>query len=426
MSLIDIYNRLKSKMITKIEVNGFKSLKDFELTLNNGLNILVGPNGSGKTNIVLFFEFLSKIVTMPVSEAITEMGGFGFVFQKTEKGFVDSIKVKIEGEAFDYSQTNKFTYTYLFRLKVSNDSENVVYENQDLIIISGTNKSTVFNFNPDTGSNDIEGKLINRTANENAIFKKAIEDMLGNNQLNFFQESILGSKYFSIFFLNILYDLKGGEIFNIIPKRIREQENAVSSKGIQSDGYGLSKTLYEMQRGNGSSSNYNESNFKKAIAYLKIANTSVSDLTIEKDDFNSKLVPKVYVKSGENTSILPLAFLSDGTLKWLTLVTAILTSDNIFCIEEPENYLHPWMQAEMCTLMREHLDAKKEAAFILMTTHSETLLNAARPEEVIVVDMKHGATRAQRVENPDLLREIISDSGFGLGHLYLTNSLSEL
>ena len=80
----------------------------------------------------------------------------------------------------------------------------------------------------------------------------------------------------------------------------------------------------------------------------------------------------------------------------------------------------------MCTLMREHLEAKKEASFILMTTHSETLLNAARPEEVIVVDMKHGATRALRVENPDLLREIISDSGFGLGHLYLTNSLSEL
>jgi hypothetical protein len=53
-------------------------------------------------------------------------------------------------------------------------------------------------------------------------------------------------------------------------------------------------------------------------------------------------------------------------------------------------------------------------------------LNAARPEEVIVVEMKNGGTHAQRVENPDLLREIISDSGFGLGHFYLTNSLSDL
>jgi recombinational DNA repair ATPase RecF len=47
-------------MITKIQVNGFKSLSGFELKLKPGLNILVGPNGSGKTNIILFFEFLSQ------------------------------------------------------------------------------------------------------------------------------------------------------------------------------------------------------------------------------------------------------------------------------------------------------------------------------------------------------------------------------
>lgn len=414
-------------MITKIEVNGFKSLKDFELTLNNGLNILVGPNGSGKTNIVLFFEFLSKIVTMPINKAITEMGGFGFIFQKTEKGFVDNIKVKIEGKGDAYRNSSKknYTFTYSFELNLSNDLENIVYANQDLLIFSDSQNLT-FNLIPETGSIHVEGIQLNYTANVNANLTQQLKHLIDQSQLNLFQESLIGAKYFSDYFPNILKDLKGGEIFNIVPNRIREQENAVSSKGIQSDGYGLSKTLYEMKRGNGNSSNYNESNFKKAIAYLKIANTSISDLTIEKDNFNSKLVPKVYIKSGDNTSILPLAFLSDGTLKWLTLVTAVLTSDNIFCIEEPENYLHPWMQAEMCTLMREHLEAKKEAAFILMTTHSETLLNAARPEEVIVVDMKHGATRAQRVENPDLLREIISDSGFGLGHLYLTNSLSEL
>jgi AAA15 family ATPase/GTPase len=86
-------------MITKIEVDGFKSLKNFELELHEGLNILVGPNGSGKTNIVLFFEFLSKLVTMPVGDALTKMGGFGFIFQKKENGYVDSIKVKITGEA---------------------------------------------------------------------------------------------------------------------------------------------------------------------------------------------------------------------------------------------------------------------------------------------------------------------------------------
>ncbi len=52
-------------MITKIYVDGFRSLSTFSMVLQPGLNMLVGPNGSGKTNIILFFEFLSHISSEP-------------------------------------------------------------------------------------------------------------------------------------------------------------------------------------------------------------------------------------------------------------------------------------------------------------------------------------------------------------------------
>lgn len=418
-------------MITKIEVDGFKSLKNFELELHEGLNILVGPNGSGKTNVVLFFEFLAKLVTMPVGDALTKMGGFGFIFQKTESGYVDSIKVKIEGKFRNENVEGNYTYSYLFELKTSNESENVTYVHQELTVNDGiltlifSNPEgqlfTNISVNSDYNLSDLEKE------EKSELWHKRINKHFIKLQTDFSQDTLIQiyNSFLSNHFLTILTDLKGGEIFSIVPNRIREQESAISSKGIQSDGYGLAKTLFEMKRGNGNNSNYNVRNFEKAIAYLKLANAAVHDLVIEKDDFDNKLVPKVHIKTDEKASILPMSFLSDGTLKWLTLVTAVLTSDHLFCIEEPENYLHPWMQAEMCTLMREHLKMKTEPSFILMTTHSETLLNAAKPEEIIVVAMKNGETRAQRVENPDLLREIISDSGFGLGHLYLTNSLSD-
>jgi predicted ATPase len=417
-------------MITKIEVDGFKSLKNFELELHEGLNILVGPNGSGKTNIVLFFEFLAKLVTMPVGDAITEMGGFGFIFQKLEQGYIDVIKVKVEGEKNDKNIETSYKYNYSFELKISEDSERVMFINQKMTLIPIT-QSIMFSTDPKIGTILVQQRKPDGTGEIDMKTQKKWRQRFLKNVVekgtNLFQNSLIriyGSFLFD-YFPTMLTDLKGGETFNIVPNRIRQQESAISTKGIQSDGYGLAKTLFEMQRGNGNNSNYNVRNFQKAIAYLKLANTAIHDLVIEKDDFDNKLVPKVYIKSDGKASILPMAFLSDGTLKWLTLVTAVLTSDHLFCIEEPENYLHPWMQAEMCTLMREHLEMKTEPSFILMTTHSETLLNAAKPEEVIVVAMKNGETRAQRVENPELLREIISDSGFGLGHLYLTNSLSD-
>ena len=41
----------------------FCSLYRFKMDISRGLNILVGPNGSGKTNIIMFFEFLSHLCT---------------------------------------------------------------------------------------------------------------------------------------------------------------------------------------------------------------------------------------------------------------------------------------------------------------------------------------------------------------------------
>ena len=69
-------------MIDYIQVTGFKSLNSFELHLHPGLNILVGPNGSGKTNIITFFQFLDRLLNENVSDAISNSGGAGTIFHK--------------------------------------------------------------------------------------------------------------------------------------------------------------------------------------------------------------------------------------------------------------------------------------------------------------------------------------------------------
>ena len=122
---------------------------------------------------------------------------------------------------------------------------------------------------------------------------------------------------------------------------------------------------------------------------------------------------------------MPLSAMSDGTIKWLSLVTAILTSPTIFSIEEPENFLHPWMQAEITRIMRDHITEKRVKSFVLMTTHSESLINAANPEEIIIVDLIEGKTIARRIKSLKLIKDEISKSGFGLGHFYFTNSIQD-
>jgi len=43
--------------ISRIKLSGFKSIKSAELEFDN-LNVLIGANGSGKSNFISFFQML--------------------------------------------------------------------------------------------------------------------------------------------------------------------------------------------------------------------------------------------------------------------------------------------------------------------------------------------------------------------------------
>lgn len=45
--------------LTDVHLKGYKSIKDTQATFNEGINIIIGPNGSGKTN---FLEYLEKVL----------------------------------------------------------------------------------------------------------------------------------------------------------------------------------------------------------------------------------------------------------------------------------------------------------------------------------------------------------------------------
>ena len=57
----------------KIEIKGYKSIRNMELALLP-INILIGANGSGKTNFLSFFEFLRNIYTQNLRGYVAERG----------------------------------------------------------------------------------------------------------------------------------------------------------------------------------------------------------------------------------------------------------------------------------------------------------------------------------------------------------------
>jgi len=110
------------------------------------------------------------------------------------------------------------------------------------------------------------------------------------------------------------------------------------------------------------------------------------------------------------------ALISDGTYNILALLTAVFQSDGpqFLCIEEPENGLNPYVVKELVNLFRNACEEKGH--YIWLNTHSQTLVSALRPEELILVDKVGGATQIKQVK----------DKSFGsltMDKAWLTNTL---
>lgn len=459
-------------MITEIEVDGFRSLSNFRMEIKPGLNILVGPNGAGKTNIVTFFEFLSEIFSEGLNAAVDNSGGTASVFQKLDTGNIaKDMKIKISGEKISKKsspinvltgkssdETSYIKYEYTSTISFSNKLD-IVYFHDEGVKVSISKEQIKSDQKWDfmiTSHQDAENDSRNSVSFEKINFSKAsdlfksISPKNGNtkseklNVLKGFIESyFLGIDMPLMLYIDHLFlreedipsDLRGGQSLNISPTVTKTPEDSATPPRIRENGRGVASTLYALQKKKKTTpsaplfqeylDNSDEKTLSRIVDYINLVNPEITGLEVEKDHQDNRLKIHVTMKGyGDNVKI-PFSFMSDGTVKWIALVTAIFTNRNMFAIEEPENFIHPMMQKEILNLMRDVREPSNRGRFILMTTHSESLLNAASPDEIVVVSMNDGITKARRLENKEDIQREINESGFGLGEMYLSGILND-
>ena len=65
---------MNARQITKIEIEGFKSIEKCSLDLSM-INILIGSNGSGKTNFISLFKMLQSMIDEELQSYVSKHGG---------------------------------------------------------------------------------------------------------------------------------------------------------------------------------------------------------------------------------------------------------------------------------------------------------------------------------------------------------------
>jgi predicted ATPase len=109
--------------------------------------------------------------------------------------------------------------------------------------------------------------------------------------------------------------------------------------------------------------------------------------------------------------------LSDGTLRFIALATALLQPKPpaTVLIDEPELGLHPQALEVLANLI---LQAQSRTQLIV-STQSAPLLNAFEPEQIVVIDREEGASRFRRLKADDLAAWLAED--YTLGDLWQKN-----
>jgi predicted ATPase len=127
---------------------------------------------------------------------------------------------------------------------------------------------------------------------------------------------------------------------------------------------------------------------------------------------------KVRLRWRQKGSDYPLKpqHLSDGTLRFICLTTALLQPDppSTIIIDEPELGLHPYA----IEILAELIKSASQRTQLIISTQSPSLVDYFEPEDIIVVNRKNGASVFNRLNN-DELSSWLDD--YSLGDLWRKN-----
>jgi predicted ATPase len=379
----------ETRFIQKLRVENFLSFgpASTEVELNS-LNVLIGPNGVGKSNFIAAVDFLSASAT-DLPQLMRAGGG---VQEWLWKGATDTPIAEVEATLSNFQNP-------ALRHKLSFTAVNARFEVVDEAIenaySSPSSADVPFYYRYQKGhpvlnirSPEVNGITSNQPRSERALRR---EDLT-------LDQSVLSQRrdpdlYPEITYLRNNYPLikfyRDWNLGHHAPVR-KPQSVDAPNDFLMEDASNLGLVLNRFERNRAVYKQINE-RLSDFYAAFDAISTLVEGGTIQ-----------VFLHESGFHQPIPATRLSDGTLRYLCLLTMLChpTPPPLLCIEEPELGLHPDIIPTLADLL---VDASHRTQ-LLVTTHSDILIDAlsATPEAVIVCEKENNATTMRRLDRASL------------------------
>ena len=406
-------------MIKNIEIENFKSIIQDKIPLSQ-FTVIIGANGSGKSNLVKSIDFISNICKYGLVSAIKSFGSYdGIIPKKIAKRKTKGTHVKIgysvELPPVDDSEINpnypvrhELEFGYSHKQIVRVISEKLTFSNlftltenlyeglpkldnlrSSFELFKGAGERIGYRVEPSFNSENLSHykDWLGSPLSESQInHPNGLRKVLNAIEKNFRKDnkqsqSLIEPNVKTILDFSTEFDALRRVIryirrYDLLLSELRCEQSTGDPFMLSSNGDNMPVVLRNMK----SDSEYQES-LDRIMRSIEEICPHINDVESKSLASGKDFVQFIETKVGRAVESWES---SDGTLRVLAMLLALELQPeySTLLMEEPESNLHPWAIKPLIEHVRQVI--KDRNIQVIMTTHSQQVLEMAYPEEVLV------------------------------------------
>jgi len=341
-----------TQRLNSIAVRGYRSIEDVQLELRP-LNVLIGANGAGKSNLISFFKMMNVMMAGRLQRYVASTG-----HATSNLYFGPKITSQIEAE-LEFQTATRAVNTYRLRL---------AHAARDSLIF--VEESLAFQ-NPKYDNPRIE--QLGEGHKETLIGEAADQ---GDPTAGVFRKLLTSCRVFH-------FHDTGSE------SRVRNSRYVGDSHWLLPDAGNLAPFLHRLHS-------------KNLLAYRRIIDTIrqvapfFDDFVLDPSEPGGNDILLNWRHREEPDLIFGPHQISDGTLRAICLFSLLMQPEDdlplLIVIDEPELGLHPYALSILASLCR----SASTHVQILISTQSSTFVNHFKPEDIVVAEYDGKTSRFTR------------------------------
>lgn len=366
--------------IRSITIEGYKSIKsliDFEL---RPLNVLIGANGSGKSNFIGAFRFLAALAGDNFPVQVQKWGGPDALLHYGKKS---SPQMHFSLRIAD-PHAQPADIGYMLTLEATQDNR-LIFTREQAWQVDGKAAAPA----PISGGH--ETAKISSTPPPGQPIQQAILQQIGK-QLRIWRQ----------YHFHDTGDTAA----------VKGRRSSAENLRLLPDAANLAAWLRHLQT-------HHLHSYQRIVDTIRLAAPFFGDFVFRDD--GSAYTELEWCERGQPDTPWKAHMLSDGTLRFICLTTLLQQPASLLpeliLIDEPELGLHPFA----INLLADMLQQAAETSQVIISTQSAELLSAFQPEDVVVAQREGDATTLKRLDAAELADWLTDDNS--LGELWQRNIL---